>query len=64
VGFDDCSQQEDSRRSGFAADALGFFGDKNLQVHTLDNWLRLSSKSGYVMVKFPGGHDFGPDDED
>ena len=50
--------------AAFAADALGFLGDKNLQVHTLDNWLRLSSKSGYVMVKFPGGHDFGPDDED
>jgi hypothetical protein len=50
--------------AAFAADALGFLGEKNLQVHTLDNWLRLSSKSGYVMVKFPGGHDFGLDDED
>jgi hypothetical protein len=50
--------------AAFAADALGFLGEKNLQVHTLDNWLRLSSKSGYVMVKFPGGHDFGPNDED
>lgn len=49
--------------AAFAADALGFLGEKNLQVHTLDNWLRLSSKSGYVLVKFPGGHDFGPDDE-
>jgi len=49
--------------AAFAADALGFLGEKTLQVHTLENWLRLSSKSGYVMVKFPGGHDFGPDDE-
>lgn len=50
--------------AAFAADALGFLAEKTLQVHTLENWLRLSSKSGYVMVKFPGGHDFGPDDED
>jgi len=49
--------------AAFAADALGFLVDKNLQVHTLDNWLRLSSKSGYVLAKFPGGHDFGPDDD-
>ena len=49
--------------AAFAADALGFLGEKSLQVHTLDNWLRLSSKSGYVMVKFPGGHDFGSDDD-
>ena len=50
--------------AAFAADALGFLAEKNLQVHTLENWLRLSGKSGYVLVKFPGGHDFGPDDED
>ena len=49
--------------AAFAADALGFLVDKNLQVHTLDNWLRLSSMSGYVLAKFLGGHDFGPDDD-
>lgn len=49
--------------AAFAADALGFLGDKNLQVHIVDNWLRLSSKAGYVLVKFPGGHDFGPDED-
>ena len=48
--------------AAFAADALGFLGEKSLQVHTLDNWLRLSGKAGYVLVKFPGGHDFGEDD--
>jgi hypothetical protein len=50
--------------AAFAADALGFLGEKALSVHTLDNWLRLSSKAGYVLVKFPGGTDFGDDDED
>jgi hypothetical protein len=48
--------------AAFAADALGLLGDKTLGVHTLDTWLRLSSKFGYVLVKFPGGTDFGDDD--
>jgi hypothetical protein len=38
--------------------------DKSLSVHSLDNWIRLTSKSGYVLVKFPGGHDFGDDESD
>jgi hypothetical protein len=50
--------------AAFAADALGFLGEKALSVHTLDNWLRLSSKAGYVLVKFPGGTNFVDDDED
>lgn len=37
--------------AGFAADALGFAGDRSLGVHTLDNWVRLTSKHGYVLVK-------------
>lgn len=40
--------------AGFAADALGFLVDKSLSVHTVDNWVRVSSKAGYVLVKFPG----------
>jgi hypothetical protein len=48
--------------AAFAADALGFLTEKNLSVHSLDSWLRLSSKFGYVLVKFPGGTQF--DDED
>jgi hypothetical protein len=49
--------------AAFAADALGLLEGRNLQVHTRDNWVRLSSKAGYVLVKFPSGHDFGPDDD-
>jgi hypothetical protein len=49
--------------AAFAADALGFLGEGSLQVHTLENWVRLSSKSGYVLVRFPGGYSFGDDDE-
>ena len=37
--------------AGFAAEALGFLGDKNLAVHTQGNWIRLTSKHGYVLVK-------------
>jgi hypothetical protein len=48
--------------AAFAADALGFLTEKNLSVHSLDSWLRLSSKFGYVLVKFPGGTEF--DDEE
>jgi hypothetical protein len=48
--------------AAFAADALGFVTEKAIAVHTLDNWLRLSSKAGYVLVKFPGGTDFGDED--
>jgi len=48
--------------AAFAADALGFLTEKAIAVHTLDNWLRLSSKAGYVLVKFPGGTDFGDED--
>ena len=48
--------------AGFAADALGFVVDKSLSVHTVDNWVRLSSKAGYVLVKFPGA--VVDDDED
>lgn len=50
--------------AAFAADALGFLSEKSLSVHSLDNWIRLTSKSGYVLVKFPGGHDFGDDESD
>jgi hypothetical protein len=49
--------------AAFAADALGFLAESALQVHTLENWARLSSKAGYVLVKFPGGQSFGDDDE-
>lgn len=48
--------------AAFAADALGFLTEGSLAVHTLDNWVRLSSKSGYVLVKFGGSLPF--DDED
>ena len=41
--------------AAFAADALGFLTDNNMQVHTVGNWLRLTSGSGYVVVKKPGG---------
>jgi len=50
--------------AAFAADALGFLGEKTLTVHSLDNWVRLSSKTGYVLVKFAGGYDFGEDESD
>jgi hypothetical protein len=47
--------------AAFAADALGFVTEGSLQVHTVDNWVRLSSRSGYVLVKYAGGHNFGDD---
>jgi hypothetical protein len=37
--------------AGFAAEALGFLGDKNLAVHTHGKWIRLTSQHGYVLVK-------------
>lgn len=40
--------------AGFAADALGFLDEKTLGVHTVDNWVRLTSKHGYVLVKTQG----------
>jgi hypothetical protein len=40
--------------AGFAADALGFVDGRNLAVHSVDNWIRLTSKNGYVLVKTPG----------
>lgn len=40
--------------AAFAADALGFVAEGSMTVHTLDNWVRLSSKAGYVLVKFVG----------
>jgi hypothetical protein len=48
--------------AAFAADALGFISDGSLLVHTLDNWVRLSSKAGYVLVKFVG-HGLVDDDD-
>ena len=50
--------------AAFAADALGFLDERSLQVHTNDPWLRLTAAHGYVLVKFPTGHDFGPDADD
>lgn len=43
--------------AGFAADALGFLSEKSLAVHTVDNWIRLTSKNGYVLVKTTGEAD-------
>lgn len=40
--------------AGFAADALGFLGQRNLAVHTNGLWVRLSAHHGYVLVK---GHE-------
>lgn len=37
--------------AGFAADALGFLTERSLAVHTVGNWIRLSSKHGYILVK-------------
>ena len=37
--------------AGFAADALGFLTERSLSVHTVGNWMRLSAKHGYVLVK-------------
>jgi hypothetical protein len=37
--------------AGFAADALGFVTERSLSVHTVGNWIRLSAKHGYVLVK-------------
>ena len=50
--------------AAFAADALGLLAGSSLQVHTLENWVRLSSKAGYVLVKFPGGQSFEDDDDE
>lgn len=50
--------------AAFAADALGFLAEKTLSVHSLDNWVRLSAKTGYVLVKFAGGYDFGDDESE
>lgn len=50
--------------AAFAADALGFLGDKPLAVHSLVNWVRLSATSGYVLVKFSGGYVFGDEDSE
>ena len=50
--------------AAFAADALGFLGEKTLSVHSLDNWVRLSAKTGYVLVKFAGGYDFRDDESE
>lgn len=48
--------------AGFAADALGFVDEKSLGVHSVDNWIRLTSKNGYVLVKIYGEPE-GLDDE-
>jgi len=40
--------------AGFAVDALGFVDGKSLAVHSVDNWIRLTSKHGYVLVKTQG----------
>lgn len=48
--------------AGFAADALGFLGEKSLSVHSVGNWVRLSSKNGYILVKNTGEAE-GLDDE-
>ena len=40
--------------AGFAADALGFLGQRQLAVHTNGLWVRLSGQHGYVLVK---GHE-------
>ena len=44
--------------AGFAADALGFLDGKALSVHSVENWVRLSSKSGYVLVRSHVAPDF------
>lgn len=43
--------------AAFAAHALGFLSERMLQVHVVDNWVRLSSRDGYVLVRFPGVDD-------
>jgi hypothetical protein len=48
--------------AGFAADALGFVDGTSLAVHSVDNWIRLTSKNGYVLVKVQGEPE-GLDDE-
>jgi len=48
--------------AGFAADALGFVTDRSLSVHTVGNWIRLSAKHGYVLVKT--GHPLDDWDEE
>ena len=39
------------RGAGLAADALGLLTERSLGVHTVGNWIRLSAKHGYVLVK-------------
>lgn len=41
------------RGAGFAAEALGLLTERSLGVHTVDNWVRVTSKHGYVLVKTP-----------
>lgn len=48
--------------AAFAAEALGFLGERSLAVHTVDNWVRVSSRGGHVLVRYPGGTGF--DDKD
>ena len=48
--------------AAFAAEALGFLGEKSLSVHTVDNWVRVSSRQGNVLVRFPGGTSLDEDD--
>ena len=48
--------------AGFAADALGFLDGKALSVHSVENWVRLSSKSGYVLVRSHVAPDFSHDE--
>jgi len=50
--------------AALAADALGFLKDHPLLVHTNGPWLRLTATEGYVLVKMPTGHDFGPEEAD
>lgn len=39
------------RGAGLAADALGLLTERSLAVHSTGNWIRLSAKHGYVLVK-------------
>lgn len=48
--------------AGFAADALGFLDAKSLTVHSVDNWVRLTSPSGYVLVRLFETPDFSFED--
>lgn len=48
--------------AAFAADALGFLDAKSLSVHSVDNWVRLTSPSGYVLVRLFDTPDFSDDE--